>query len=128
MRHASSLTISCGRILDGGGFSDKDWIFMDRWGFMLVHDPFSSGGQGWQFVCGTGELTASYSNSSITNIGALGGYLGSKAYTSNRLKEYTTQGFNPSPEQAHYQSEQQQQHQAEESGNKPLRRSVQRTL
>ncbi|KAJ8659367.1 hypothetical protein O0I10_004727 [Lichtheimia ornata] len=60
---------------------------------------------------------------------ALGGYLGSKAYTSNRLKEYTTQGFNSSPEQAHYQSEQQQQQQqAEESGDKPLRRSVQRTL
>ncbi|CDS09293.1 hypothetical protein LRAMOSA10653 [Lichtheimia ramosa] len=57
---------------------------------------------------------------------ALGGYLGSKAYTSNRLKEYTSQGFNAAPEQAHYQSGQQQQ--AEESGDKPLRRSVQRTL
>ncbi|KAI7883502.1 hypothetical protein K492DRAFT_205322 [Lichtheimia hyalospora FSU 10163] len=57
---------------------------------------------------------------------ALGAYLGSKAYTNNRLKEYISQSSNAAPEQAHYQAEQRQE--AEESGNKPLRRSVQRTL
>ncbi|KAI8089477.1 uncharacterized protein BX664DRAFT_359026 [Halteromyces radiatus] len=53
---------------------------------------------------------------------ALGGYMLSKSYTNRRLQEYTATGSVTSS------GVQQQQQEEQETGEKPLRRSVQRTL
>ncbi|KAI8139529.1 hypothetical protein BJV82DRAFT_672501 [Fennellomyces sp. T-0311] len=54
---------------------------------------------------------------------ALGGYLGSKAYTNNRLRDYTANGGFGATSTANAKEEE-----MDSDGNKPLRRSVQRTL
>ncbi|KAI8333824.1 hypothetical protein BC941DRAFT_515825 [Chlamydoabsidia padenii] len=55
-------------------------------------------------------------------IGALGAYMVSKAYTNRRLQEYTATGSVTSSGGSHVEQTQQ------EGQDKPLKRSVQRTL
>ncbi|KAG2222862.1 hypothetical protein INT45_000477 [Circinella minor] len=59
---------------------------------------------------------------------AVGGYIGSKKYTDYRLKEYTSSGgFRSKAKQAQLNQEQNTMND-NDGENKPLRRSVQRTL
>ncbi|KAI9244027.1 hypothetical protein BDA99DRAFT_529567 [Phascolomyces articulosus] len=61
---------------------------------------------------------------------ALGGYIGSKKYTDYRLRQYTSVGgFSPTAEQGQQTLQKEQDTNSETTTeNKPLRRSVQRSL